>query len=332
VCGFCFAQPEPGAVTEHEVSLTTSEPDEAGNRSYGMKLDDYTPPGASDATTIVTAITKESPNRPAVRIGDRILSIDGQQVAGGHEAAVPLLIEGAKRGEAVKCTLARPALLLCPGCKKLAACERCVGEGRMAWHAYECALYRALPPQAVQGETSTLRLLLRYKVSTEPKVGEWSAEGKEPISLLTSLQANACDVPPEQLLQLSKLTGNSSANVASLIYQVRTNAAEITRGGKKVGCALSVLMGWHNHDCAPNATAMIATDGAVTITAKEDVKEGDEINISYVDCSQPLDERRKVLQTHYGFECRCAKCIAEQRKELKSKMHQRDAYLTAQRR
>ena len=51
-----------------------------------------------------------------------------------------------------------------------------------------------------------------------------------------------------------------------------------------------------------------------------------------VDPSLPCEERRKTLQAHYGFECRCARCLGEARKELKQKMHQRDAYLQAQRR
>ena len=122
-----------------------------------------------------------------------------------------------------------------------------MGAGRLAWHRYECALYNNLPPQAKQGETATLRLLLRYKVAAEPNIGDWDGHTKEPVGLLTSLQANAVDVPPEQLAQLSRLSGVSASAVASLIYQVRTNACEVSRTGKKVGCALSVLMGWTNH-------------------------------------------------------------------------------------
>lgn len=51
-----------------------------------------------------------------------------------------------------------------------------------------------------------------------------------------------------------------------------------------------------------------------------------------VDPTTPYEERRKTLMAHYGFECRCQKCVTEQRKELKQKMHQRDQYLQAQRR
>ena len=123
-----------------------------------------------------------------------------------------------------------------------------------------------------------------------------------------------------------------SSAVASLIFQIRTNAAEITRSNKKVGCALSVLMGWHNHDCAPNARSVIEADGSVQIQSLKEIKDGEEVTISYVDPKLPYEERRKTLLKHYGFECRCARCLNEQRSELKTKMKQRDQYLQAQRR
>ena len=127
-------------------------------------------------------------------------------------------------------------------------------------------------------------------------------------------------------------TRRPTTTAASLIYQVRTNACEITRAGKKVGCALSVLMGWHNHDCTPSAQATVAADGCVTLTALRDIGEGEEVTISYVDVTEPYDERRKTLMTHYGFECKCARCVAENRKELKQRMKERDIYMAGQRR
>ena len=351
VCSFCFDQPGSRAVTEREVTLTTSEPDENNNRSFGLKLDDHVPPGATVPVTLVTMVLHTSPNRDAVRVGDRLLSVNGQAVTAGQESAVPLLIEAAKSGGEAKCVFARPALICCPGCKRTSCCEKCVGKGRLKWHANECVLCRAMPEKVMKGETATLRMLLRYKVSTDARIGEWSAATplgtaadkeaaaatasppeKEPISLLTSLQANACDVPPEQLQLLSKLSDVSVASVAALIYQVRTNACQITRGGRKVGSALSVLMGWHNHDCEPNAASEIGADGCVTIRALRELAEGEEITISYVDRSLGYEERRKTLETHYGFECRCNRCVAEQRQELKARMKERDNYLAAQRR
>jgi hypothetical protein len=276
ICTYCFADPPADATTESEVALKTAE-----GGGYGIVLDDHTPPGASEAVALVTCVTKDSPNRGAVRIGDRVVCVQGERVSDGKDATVRKLLEAAKTcGEGgVSCTVARPELLVCQGCKKAAVCAKCVAEGRMAWHAYECKAMQAMPAQFQNTkETSMIRMLLRYKMCTD--VGEWHEE-KEPISMLNTLQGNATDVPPDQLQILARMTGVPNQTAASLIYQVRTNACEMRRcGGKKAACALSCLMGWHNHDCTPNAKAEVREDGHIALTTLRDIKAGEEITIS----------------------------------------------------
>ena len=327
-CSFCFAQPEKDGTTEVSVTLKT------GDAGFGIVLDDLILAGTSEPCTVITRVTSESPNRSSVRVGDRIASIDGKEVKGGHAVAIPLLRAAVGSAEAagVAVVLKRPKLIQCQGCKKVAVCDECVAAGHLQWHNFECAVYQTLPQGALGGETATLRMLLRYKISTDPKgAGEWSAS-KEPSALLASLQGNACDVPPDQLSALARMTGLSNATTASIIYQVRTNACEVSRGGGKVGCALSVLMGWHNHDCLPAAAATVEENGRVTLTALRDISEGEEVTISYVDPSKPYDERRQTLAAHYGFECRCERCTSEQRRELKQRMKEREIYMSGQRR
>ena len=338
VCGFCFATPGKDATTEQTVALkTAATAGEEGKKSYGIEIKDVVPPGAPDGAkplATIVSITKESANREVVQLGDRIVSIGGED-AGGQDGAVAKLLEAAQRGDAsVPCVLSRPAILSCMGCRKFAACAGCVRAGRMKWHNFECGIYctmRKSQPSIEKGESATLRLLVRHKVSTVPDIGEWG-EGKEPVELLTSLQANATDVPPEQLAGLSRLAGMKAETVARILYQVRTNACEVTRNGKKVGCALSVLMGWHNHDCLPSCQATVNDEGYVTITALRDIKEGEELLISYVDATKEYEERRAVLEKHYGFECKCARCTTERSRELKLRMKQRDQYSRDQRR
>jgi len=181
------------------------------------------------------------------------------------------------------------------------------------------------------GESATVRMLLRYKMASEPRVGDWT-EDKEPIGLLTSLQANPTAVPPDQLANLARLSSLPASDVANLIYQVRTNACEVSRHGKKAGCALSVLMGWHNHDCLPNAQPTVDEAGHVSIKALRDIAEGEEIKISYIDAMQEYDERRKTLAEHYGFECKCDRCSLEKKEALKRSMDLKRNYLAGQRR
>jgi hypothetical protein len=326
VCSFCFDTPKADGTTEHEVTMRTSE------GSFGVVLDDLPLPGRPEPMTVVTRLTKESANRAALRVGDRLVEVAGQAVTAGQATAVPLLKAALEKGATeVPVRIARPNMIHCMGCKKASVCQKCIGQGCLQWHNYECSVLQTMPGHATAHESATIRMLLRYKMSIEPKVGEWT-EAKEPSRMLNSLQANACDVPPDQLDKLAKLTGLPMATAAALIYQVRTNAAEVSRGGKKVGCALSVLMGWHNHDCTPSAVANVTADGAVTVRALRDIAEGEEVTISYVDARKSVDERRKTLALHYGFECKCARCVDENHAELKARAKERNQYLSGLRR
>jgi len=38
---------------------------------------------------------------------------------------------------------------------------------------------------------------------------------------------------------------------------------------------------------------------------------------------QPFEERRVLLREHYGFDCRCARCVHEQRRDLKARIRNR---------
>lgn len=166
-------------------------------------------------------------------------------------------------------------------------------------------------------------MLLRYRTSLEGAVGEPPVPRKERVGVLDTLQANETPISAEMLAHLSRLSGVPPARASRLVGALRTNACEVRRGDLRAGCALSALMGWHNHDCAPNASATIGPEGALVMTALRDVAAGDEVLISYVDARLPLDERRRTLAEHYGFDCRCARCHDEQRKLLKAKIRAR---------
>ena len=79
-------------------------------------------------------------------------------------------------------------------------------------------------------------------------------------------------------------------------------------------------MGWHNHDCNPNAGATIDADGRVRIESKRCIALGEEVNISYIDPALSVEERRATLEEHYGFRCNCERCKLEQRRALKSRI------------
>ena len=118
--------------------------------------------------------------------------------------------------------------------------------------------------------------------------------------------------------------------IETLVGQIRANAGALARFSppKKVGCTLSVHMGWCNHSCAPNAKIEIDAFGQVVCRALKDkgrlegvgLKTGEEVMISYVDVGAKGADRRATLKEHYQFDCRCTRCALEVREELKAKI------------
>ena len=313
VCGFCFTREDKPSRIEVALEL------KRGAGGFGILLDDRS---GARGLALVAGVVQDGPNAGAVRIGDRFVSVDGLPVAGGHEEAIMLLKAACERlgdGVPVPAVLSRPSHVVCAGCGKFSACASCVAANRLEWHRHECKAFQALPTQAKAGaDTSVLRLLTRFRITQTAEFGDWS-ERKETTSALTSLQRNPVNLEKGQLATLATLAGISANDAGALISMVRTNACQIERPkGRKAGCALSALVGWHNHDCAPSAAATVMDDGRLAVCALRDVREGEEVCLSYVDVTQPRERRREVLGKHYGFECRCERCKLEQRASLRN--------------
>lgn len=341
-CGFCFASVEPAQPVELlNVTIRANVIAAAGGAelSFGVVLDD-----AEGGGVAVRGFAPGSANlgrgEGSLEMGDKIAQIGGQEVSGDKQAVAAALkaaaaaaLNAARLGPAdsaagsvigvveLECKVERPPLVPCMSCRKLSACRACVSAGCLSWHRHECGLFCHLPAGCKAGaDTSVLRMLLRYRASLTEGVGEWSAHKERTPLVMLTLQKNECKVGKQQLGALSRLTGVRELEAAAIIYAIRTNACEVQRGGAKVGCALSALMGWHNHDCAPNAAARVGEDGQLRIEALRGVAADDEVLISYIDAKQPVDARRAILEQHYGFRCGCTRCRDEQRRALKSRL------------
>uniref|UniRef100_A0A8D0AXU0 Protein-lysine N-trimethyltransferase SMYD5 n=1 Tax=Salvator merianae TaxID=96440 RepID=A0A8D0AXU0_SALMN len=81
------------------------------------------------------------------------------------------------------------------------------------------------------------------------------------------------------------------------------------------GSGLYLLQSCCNHSCTPNAeTSFPDNNFLLHLTALEDIKQGEEICISYLDCCQrerSCHSRHKILRENYLFVCSCPKCLAQ---------------------
>lgn len=84
------------------------------------------------------------------------------------------------------------------------------------------------------------------------------------------------------------------------------------------GTAMYALACKMNHSCDPNVTVLYKRVGwgrnhplTAFCMALKDIKEGEELTISYIDSEQSFSLRQAALN-HYGFKCCCHLCAKEQ--------------------
>ena len=66
-----------------------------------------------------------------------------------------------------------------------------------------------------------------------------------------------------------------------------------------------------NHSCEPNAKILFPfADHRCLAYALRDIAPGEQLTISYIRQSDPLEKRTKALK-EYGFQCICQKCNRE---------------------
>ncbi|KAL2759100.1 hypothetical protein ACRALDRAFT_1080656 [Sodiomyces alcalophilus JCM 7366] len=95
--------------------------------------------------------------------------------------------------------------------------------------------------------------------------------------------------------------------VVEIMCKIQTNAfsrADDPSGSD--GIFLHPTLAMVNHSCVPNATVTFSGRKAF-LRALRDIKPGEEIEVSYIDCQQPLARRKRDLDLYF-FECGCLRC------------------------
>ncbi|KAK4192385.1 hypothetical protein QBC35DRAFT_459557 [Podospora australis] len=104
--------------------------------------------------------------------------------------------------------------------------------------------------------------------------------------------------------------GKSNEFAQDVVEDVlRTNAFQMALGGVP-HMAVYPAVSRINHACKPNAYIRFIEDKLqVSVAAAKDIKQGEEITISYITLGKPSEERKKNLK-QWGFECSCDLCTA----------------------
>lgn len=78
------------------------------------------------------------------------------------------------------------------------------------------------------------------------------------------------------------------------------------------GACICIIQSCFNHSCDPNCHIHSVDDSTVYVTTNRDISKGEELTISYIDNTLPLDDRRSLIR-NYHFDCVCRLCRLEER-------------------
>ncbi|OLN81108.1 Histone-lysine N-methyltransferase ASHR1 [Colletotrichum chlorophyti] len=206
-----------------------------------------------------------------------------------------------------------PNLRACTGCRTMAYCgPACQRANWSLIHKRECKaiqrIHEVKPahqpewiPTPVRAATQVLlrpAVLEKFK-ELEGHVEEWRK--KDEMDLQLQAQGVVRCVGNE----MNTYSGLETA--FQVLCKLQTNAFSRTEEYYETGGVfLDTKLAMVNHSCAPNALVQFSGRTGI-LRSTSFIEPGDEIEISYIDQTQPKAKRQSELSL-YRFECSCRKC------------------------
>ncbi|KAF9876496.1 MYND finger [Colletotrichum karsti] len=209
--------------------------------------------------------------------------------------------------------LAGRPLRACTGCKTVAYCgPACQRANWTLIHKVECKAIQRLhelkpahqPDWVPTPIRAAAQVVLRPKVvekfkELEGHVEEWRKNDEMDLQL----QAHGV----VRCIGVEAVTFQGLEEAFQVLCKLQTNAFSRTEEYYETGGVfLDTTLAMINHSCAPNAMVQFSGRSAV-LRSSAFIQAGDEIEISYIDQTQPKGKRQGELDL-YHFGCACRKC------------------------
>ena len=218
----------------------------------------------------------------------------------------------------------------CKACGTLFCGPACL-EAASSLHACECPAFCALESvldrlsrvNSPQQARRALRILALRVVEGTPADDKlhWSdmetcVAHAEKVSVLSASLEESMKSDSVLLFNLlpgNMATGITASVVMQLLLRLKYNVASLveTDSFQPVGGLFGIPVALINHSCQPNIFFNFEPGDCtrkVVGRAIQDIEEGGEICMPYVDVIEPRVVRRQKLFFHYLFDCACAEC------------------------
>lgn len=110
---------------------------------------------------------------------------------------------------------------------------------------------------------------------------------------------------------LSKHTLLSEEMFRYILSVLCMNSMAIEVNGNALGSCLMTCISCLNHSCDPNAEVVFTDSSEATLRLLKDVRKGEELFISYINCDGLDVWQRRERLSEWGFTCACPRCADE---------------------
>ncbi|KAG2179230.1 hypothetical protein INT43_002080 [Umbelopsis isabellina] len=226
-----------------------------------------------------------------------------------------------------RATRATP-LQRCSRCQSAYYCSKhCFQKAWFAAHQYVC---KANQPSATQEDQDKMdELMLERVILSIARAKNDITHNAADLALgahleaFSSLLAHETKQPQDQLdrfkhiatavIQKPHIKSLGIDAAALLIYLCRfrsNNFGIIDNQLFPIGEGTYPIGSLFNHSCRPNAVALYNGTSQI-IRLIDDVEEGEEITLAYIDVANSRKTRQQMLRDKYFFECECTRCSSD---------------------
>ncbi|KAL5365117.1 SET domain-containing protein [Aspergillus floccosus] len=204
-------------------------------------------------------------------------------------------------------------LRACTGCQVVKYCDKtCQSKDWKFAHSLECTIFSKLKPRVLPVNARAVLRIVQRRARRKYSSQE--------LDLFLQLETHEKEIRHENAPQWERIALSSKAVkaysqtdtpedlISAFGAKLDVNSFNMTTAlSDRIGLYLHPYAALINHSCDYNA--VVGFDGAELFAkALRPIAQDEQIFISYVDATNPVDIRRKELRERYFFDCRCAKC------------------------
>ncbi|CAM6120160.1 unnamed protein product [Calypogeia fissa] len=225
------------------------------------------------------------------------------------------------------CFIFSDNLLRCSACKTVRYCSVVCQRREWKLHKGECKIMSSRPMQEKQRlQTPTLRLMVRLLVKRRLQSdGVILRTPADTFELVEALPTHFSETSAERLVLFGQMANLVKLVVSPMEVDLKETAHLFCRFAcnahticdeelRPLGTGLYPVVSIINHSCSPNAVLLFDGKKAI-VRCLENVTEGTEVTVSYVDLAASTPTRQKALKEQYYFECCCTRCMRRETSE-----------------